>query len=129
MRERGAQPARFVYRGMVIWLIMLVLLCVATWTYELWGKPGGMALTLPLGPGRQLHANLWKPGPGYAETDFNHGVLIARHGPLNIMLWYQVRGTGSISRLGSLKLVVWPLVLNTTIVAILVGWIRMRRPR
>jgi hypothetical protein len=112
---------------MCIWLITLVLLSAATWTYELRGKPGGTSITFPIGPGRQVTANLWKPGPGYAESDYNRGALIARRGPLTIMLWYQVRGSAGIVRLGSLQFAVWPLVLNTAAIGVLMGWLRLRQ--
>jgi hypothetical protein len=127
MTETPQQPARFSYHWALIGLSMLVLLCAATWAYEIWGKPGGTAIVIPVGPGRQLHANLWKPGPDYAATDYDRGVLITRRGPLNVMLWYQDHATGTMLRLGSLRLVIWPLVVPTVALALLLGYRYIRR--
>ncbi len=127
MRDAQHRSIRIVYRWTLVWLAILVVLCVATWAYEIWSAPSGLTMTLPLGPGRQVHANLWKPGPGYTDADFNHRMIITRHGPPNIMLWYQDSSRGTMVRLGTIRLALWPLVLLTTVLAGLVAWLRTRQ--
>lgn len=127
MQKRERHLTMTAYHWALLWLAILVVLCAATWSYELWGKPSGVSVTLPIGPGRQLHANLWKPGPGYVDADFNRGMLITRHGPPNIMVWYQDQS--SMLQLGSLKLVTWPLLLLTASIALLAGSLRVHNLR
>jgi hypothetical protein len=129
MADARRRTTSVVYRWARIWLVLLALLCAATWAYEVWSAPSGMALRVPLGPGRQLHANLWKPGPGYADADFNRGMLITRRGPPTIMLWYHNSSAGRMTQLGSIRLALWPIAIPTAALAGLVLWLRTRQSR
>lgn len=132
MQTRRWHTVEASYLILLASVALLVLLCAATWTYEARGSPGGATIVLPLGPGRQLHAIIWKPGPDYAQSDLNHAVLISKRGPVNIMLWYQDQGAGRMIRLTSFKLALWPLLVPTAtlgLVAVALGMSRHSQRR
>ncbi len=76
------------------------------------GPVDGMSFGVPLAPGRALDVHLWSRDLAFSPTFSTGGLTRQRPGPPRATLWYRDTTTGRTSRLGVVRLLMWPLHLR-----------------
>ncbi len=116
------------------WAIVFALTTVGGWWFAQRDYDDtGAVVALPVGPGRGvdvdiwLHdavATFWPDAPSSARP--SHRTMIPIRGHFTVAVWYQDTAAATSTRLGIVRLPIWPLLVMAAAQALVAGWIWRR---
>jgi len=105
-------------------LLVLAVAPAMLWRQTQVRLPKPVTMAVPIGSARRLHINMWKPVKD--NTSFIFGGALAHDvdRPLTVIVWYQHTGMAQVTRLGSVELPTWPLLVIAGVLLSSAVWLR-----
>ena len=94
----------------VIWL---GLLTAGAWTAERMGSNGAAAFAVPVWPARAVHVRTWGEEAAVHDDYFMSRVGLKIAVPRTVALWVHDGRAGTLTRLVTFRLPIWPLAVLT----------------
>ncbi len=116
-------------RVLLIAAALLALLNIGMWTVAHLWRGRVVDLAIPIAVKREIRVNIWTPQDDHTSMIANHALAHQVAGPVTIALWYQNRGTATMSRVALVPLPAWPFLLIAVSMALASSWLwRCQRP-
>lgn len=105
-------------------LLALAVAHALLWMYTQLRQPAPIAMAVPIAPARELRINIWKPVEDKTSFIFDGALAHAIDRPLTVIVWYHHTGAVQVTRLGSVEVPTWPLLVIAGVLGSSAVWLR-----
>jgi hypothetical protein len=92
-------------------MLILALAHIMLWINAQRGRYGSATMVVPIAPGREVRVNIWKPVKDNTSFIMNGALAHDIDRPMTVVVWYHHTWPVRASRVGSMELPTWPLLL------------------